>query len=230
MSNSVAIFAIAEPVAKKTTTVGRSITFSYNIKAPARYKNNIKEIYMEITDDIVKPIVTGDIDNLRVRFDEALRKFELHLIELNNELIRDFANDPNLVFNTIRQEVSLYEIVKAFSLIRTDIYPDQVTKLVDILSNVEDYENMMLGLVLKRSGGLKDALKSINLADLSKNVSGGFLSLFCILTLIDGKPDNDKLSILLKLGKEFTEEMITYADTIDTLTNQEAMSAIGKSE
>jgi hypothetical protein len=230
------LMSVSEPVLKETIPVGKEVTFIYK-KETKTPKREIEEIVKDISTKIVDPILLSQINDLKVKFFQKLDLFEPKLTELSQQSIRmkgeeGEGEEHSLLFKIAQSEFVMYELFKTLVLTRKDLNADHVTKIVQIIDNIRDYENILLGILIKRPNELKDALKQIDLTDLRKVRSEGFLAFYCISTLIEDKETyydmEEKLSILLELGIEYSDKMVIYADTIDVSSNSEAMTVISK--
>jgi hypothetical protein len=90
-----------------------------------------------------------------------------------------------------------------------------------------------LSIAKERPEEVELALKQIDIDDLKKNLLNALLAFFTILYIVTSEEKEyykEKLSKLVDLSKVYSEEMESYVDTIDILSNPKTMESIRKSE
>jgi hypothetical protein len=222
----------------RTTTVTKTFTFKYDIEGSQEGIKNIPEKMTELDNKIIIPILKTNIDNIEVKFNELqpiiaswLKKsitevIKPQLIEEGKELTRnDFNKIAKLNFESfekLKHAVELYEL---------DL--DIRKKIIHTIDNLSDYDNVLLGIAIERPNELELALKQIDVDDLKKNLLNALLAFFTILYIVTSEEKEcykEKLSKLVDLSKVYSEEMESYVDTIDILSNPKTMESIRKSE
>ena len=222
----------------RTTTVTKTFTFKYDIEGSQEGIKNIPENMTELDNEIIIPILKTDIDNIEVKFNElqpiiaswlnkSIKKvIKPQLIEEEKDLTRnDFNKIAKLNFESfekLKHAVELYEL---------DL--DIRKKIIHTIDNLSDYDNVLLGIAIERPEELELALKQIDVDDLKKNLLNALLAFFTILYIVTSEEKEyykEKLSKLVDLSKVYSEEMESYVDTIDILSNPKTMESIRKSE
>ena len=121
------------------------------------------------------------------------RNLEVRLtpVEIERRLIKygDFTKLNNRINNEISETTN-------------QIMIDNPQEREEYHRQYGDYENISLGIAIKRPAELREALKKINFDDLRKKISGGMLSFYCISAILnEGKKyDIKKLNVLLRSG------------------------------
>ena len=220
-----------------TTTVTKSLTLKYDIEGSQEGIKNIQDKMTELDNKIIIPILNTDIDNIEAKFNELQPIIASWLndvitmvvdpqLEEGKVLTRnDFNKIANLYLDSFKEAKEFVQTSRLGSEIRK--------KIIQSIDNLRDYENVLLGIAIERPKELELALKQIDIDDLKRNFLNALLAFFTILYLvITGKKeyDKEKLSKLVNLVKEYSEEMESYVDTIDILSNPKTMESIRKSE
>jgi hypothetical protein len=221
-----------------TSTVTKTLTLKYDIEGSQEEIKNISDTLTELVDKIIIPILKTNINNIENKFNELrpiiaswLNKaitmvVQSQLSEEEKDLTRnDFNKIAKLNFESFEELKHFVQLSSLGSDIRT--------KIVQIIDNLSDYENVLLGIAIERPEELELALKQIDIDDLKKNLLNALLAFFSILYIIrveEKEYDKEKLSKLVSLAKEYSEEIESYVDTIDILSNPKTMESIRKSE
>lgn len=221
-----------------TSTVTKTFTFKYGIKGSQENLKNISHTLAELNDKIIIPILKTDINNIENKFNELrpiiaswLNKaitmvVQPQLSEEKKDLTRnDFNKIAKLNFESFEELKHCVHLSSIDSDIRKQI--------VQIIDNLNDYENVLLGIAIERPEELELALKQIDIEDLKKNLLNALLAFFSILYIITAEEkayDKEKLSKLMNLAKKYSEKLESYVDTIDISSNPKTMESIRKSE
>ena len=90
---------------------------------------------------------------------------------------------------------------------------------------------MIFGLIAARPRELSDVAKQLDLDDCIKSLYGTLLSIICTIELTRSGKDVDvaKLRILVELGGKYSENLDTYIDTLDMLSNPVELDLISRS-
>ena len=85
---------------------------------------------------------------------------------------------------------------------------------------------------MQRSQELREVVKQLDLDDCIKSFYGTLLAIICIieLTKSGSSIDVEKLKILVELGKKYSDDLDTYIDTLDILSNPKEMELVKKSD
>jgi hypothetical protein len=104
-------------------------------------------------------------------------------------------------------------------------------KVAESVKRLMDYENVLLGIAIKRPVQLAEALKEVDVNDLLKSVYGTLLALVCIFTILkEQNYDHKKVKMFVNLTEEYSATIESYADTIDIMSNPEEMELLKRSE
>lgn len=221
----------------RINTITTTLTLKYDIEDSQEGIKNIQDKLTELDNKIIIPILSTNINNIEVKFNELrpiiaswLNKTITMVVQPHLEEGKDLTrNDINKI---AKLNFDSFKEIKQFvqsSRLGSDIRK----KIVQIIDNLSDYENVLLGIAIERQEELELALKRIDVDDLKKNLLNALLAFFSVLYIITGKEkeyDEEKLSKLVNLAKEYSEQMESYVDTIDILSNPKTIESIRKSE
>jgi hypothetical protein len=192
----------------------------------------ILQVYSHILTEIINPILSSPVTELSSKFSEKRDTFKLALVQITNNIIgiSKSKGDENPLPKIAELELMIYNSFKKSVSANKSIGSEQKEEIINTVDNLSDYENLILGIMVRKQGEVKHALQQIDVDDMKNKVAEGFLAFYCILDLINTKESiedkKEKLSILSKIGLDYSQEMVTYADTLDVLSNEDAMKAI----
>jgi hypothetical protein len=220
-----------------TSTVTKTFTFKYDIEGSQEEIKNIQDKMTELDNEIIIPILKTDIDNIEVKFNELQPIIASWLNEVITMVVdrqleegkvvtrNDFNKIANFYFDSFKEAKKFVQ--------SSSLAPDIRKKIIQTIDNLIDYENVLLGIAIERQEELELALKQIDVDDLKKNLLNALLAFFTVLYVVtsgEKEYDKEKLSKLVNLAKVYSEEMESYVDTIDILSNPKTMELIRKSE
>jgi hypothetical protein len=218
-----------------TTTVSKSLTSKYDIEGSQEViketPDMLKELMKEIEDKTIVPLLKSNVDDIEIKFNEIRPTMDLWLKQFSRTILQDQVSEENDLLKIAKLNVEGYKATKHIVESRLDLSSDIRQKIVQIIDNLNDYDDMLLDIAIKRPEQFKLALEKIDLDDLQKNLLDTYMAFFSILYIIKKKEyDKEKLSKLANLAKEYSEEMESYVDTIDILSNPKTIESIRKSE
>lgn len=194
-----------------------------------QYKDLVVDIIHYFDNKIVDPILKSSTEDIRVVFQNSVDVFALKLAELNAILILSYQHNITKLVDLDRVSYDIMQqAIKKTSL---GITEDVAVRISTVTESLIDYENVLLGIVIKRPEHLVEAVKAIDANDLIRSLSGTVLALYCIFRFFGNKMhDPEKLSMLLQLAEEYSETVQSYADTIDITSNPDEMELLKRSE
>jgi hypothetical protein len=176
---------------------------------------------------VITPILQSDTTDLEKSFDRILSNSQL------NFLVHGIAPEPALgkradkLEKVARSRYLIYEDLKRFIEKDQELNQDIRARILQVAEKISDFDNIVTGIDINRPDQLVKALREIDRHDLRWNVNSALVSFFCIISLIkDKKHDKKKLSKLLSLAEKYSENIETYADTLDILSNPEVAKAL----
>jgi hypothetical protein len=225
------------PIIRKEVTrshnVPRDIAFSYEI----RETNSLNGVFAEIEQDIVKSIVESDTKDLEVTFNRYLSSFKPKFEKVSKTIMmlekesQHEGNDIELAKRIARLEYHIYEEIKQYIRTRRDISHDIPIRILEVIDNLSDYENVLFGIIINKPHQLPIAITKVDIDDLERNIVGAYQAFFCIIYIISHQEYNHwKLSKLIDLALKYSKEMDSYIDTLDIMTDAEEIDTINKSE
>lgn len=198
--------------------------------------NSLRQIFVRI-ENIIKRILESEAEDLEREFKRSLHFFRPEFEKLNKTLMmqekesQQKGNNIEVVQNIARIESQMFQLLKEHIQAK-NLDEDISRNTLEIVNNLSDYENILLGIIIKRSDKLSKAIREIDVEDLITNIVGAYQAFYCILYII-GHQENygsERLSKLITLGVTFSKEMDSYADTLDILTDPDEVQAIRKSK
>jgi hypothetical protein len=217
---------------KRTVNVTNELTFSQDIGET----NSLREIFAEI-EIISKRILESNTKDLEKTFKESLplfkpkfEKVSKTMIMLEKESLKKI-DEIGFAKKIAQTEYQIYQQVKQYIKARNDLHNNISIKILEIIDNLSEYENILFGIIIKKSSQLQMAISEINVDDLVQNIVGAYQAFYCILYLLNHQESNmEKLSKLIDFGLEYSNEMDSYIDTLDILTDPEEIETLRKSE
>ncbi len=209
-----------------------TINLSYDIGDA----NSLRQVFIGI-ENIVKRILESELDDLEHEFKRSLHFFRPEFEKLNKILIMREkesqlkGNNIDVVQNIAVIESQIFQLLKEHIQAK-NLNEDISRNILEIVNNLSDYENILLGIIIRRSNKLPKAIREIDVEDLITNIVGAYQAFYCILYMIGHQEnyDSERLSKLITLGTTFSKEMDSYADTLDILTDPDEVQAIKNSK
>jgi hypothetical protein len=209
-----------------------TINLSYDIGDA----NSLRQVFIGI-ENIVKRILESELDDLEHEFKRSLHFFRPEFEKLNKILIMQEkesqlkGNNIDVVQNIAVIESQIFQLLKEHIQAK-NLNEDISRNILEIVNNLSDYENILLGIIIRRSNKLPKAIREIDVEDLITNIVGAYQAFYCILYMIGHQEnyDSKRLSKLITLGTTFSKEMDSYADTLDILTDPDEVQAIKNSK
>lgn len=190
-------------------------------------ESSIEKKIDQLYNTVISPILQSDISDLENNFDRILSDSQLNL------LIHGIPHEPRLgiradkLEKVARSRYLIYEDLKRFIEKNQELNKDMRTRILQVAEKISDFDNVVAGIEIDRPDQLTKALREIDRHDLQWNVNSALVSFFCIISLIkDKNHDKTKLSKLLSLSEKYSENIETYADTLDILSNPEEAQVI----
>ncbi len=187
----------------------------------------LEPIVKDIVSDLIlvknKNQIERIIKNYSERFVYLFTSFQSYILQIADHNLDDIAKIESSIYQAIINEI------KSSGLLEKE--PILVEKSIDFIENIADYENLTLGMTIKKADLVLSNLENINIDDFKIKISFSIIIFYCILLLIREGFLIDKKEIsyqIIELGLEYSEDILAYADTLDILTDPEAMDAITK--
>lgn len=130
----------------------------------------------------------------------------------------DEPNKDNII-NVIQNEYKIFEQMKNSVEIKKDNSED-MKKFKELVDNLFDYQNVIAGVYINKTEKFEEKIKEIDMDDFTKNKWKAILMLMVIITAIHLKGYEEKIGLFLDMGLEYSENLQSYADTLDILTNE----------
>jgi hypothetical protein len=178
-----------------------------------------------ITGSIVQPILDSKTSKTAETFEDSINSFTTLASALSDLIIR---NNVDKLAYIVELEKSYYDNAMNYHAVPNDLEE----KIVETIKVFEDYQRVIFGVIAARSQELTEVVKQLDLDDCIKSLYGTLLAIICIIELTrSGRSiDVEKLKILVQLGKKYSDDLDTYIDTLDILSNPKEMELIKKSD
>lgn len=178
-----------------------------------------------ITGSIVQPILDSKTAKTAETFEDSINSFTTLASALSDLIIR---NNADKLAYIVELEKSYYDNAMNYHAVPNDLEE----KIIEIIKVFEDYQRVIFGVIAERSQELTEVVKQLDLDDCIKSLYGTLLAIICIIELTrSGRSiDVEKLKILVELGKKYSDDLDTYIDTLDILSNPKEMELIKKSD
>ena len=178
-----------------------------------------------ITDSIVQPILDSKTSKTTETFEGSIDRFTTLASALSDLIIRNNADKLDYI---VELEKSYYDNAMNYHAVPNDLEE----KIIEIIRVFEDYQRVIFGVIAARSQELTEVVKQLDLDDCIKSLYGTLQAIICIIELTrSGRSlDVEKLKILVELGKKYSDDLDTYIDTLDILSNPKEMELIKKSD
>lgn len=178
-----------------------------------------------ITGSIVQPIIDSKTAKTADIFEDSIDRFTTLASALSDLIIRNNADKLDYI---VELEKSYYDNAMNYHAVPDDLEE----KIIEIIRIFEDYQRVIFGVIAERSRELTEVVKQLDLNDCVRSLYGTLLAIMCIIELTgSGKSiDREKLKTLVELGKKYSDDLDTYIDTLDILSNPKEMELIKKSE
>ncbi|HEY7734919.1 MAG TPA: hypothetical protein VIB07_09020 [Nitrososphaera sp.] len=177
-----------------------------------------------ITGAIVQPILDSKTVKTAKTFDDSISSFTTLASALSDLIIRNNADKLSYI---VELEKSFYDSAMNYRAIPNDLE----ATIVETIKVFEDYQRIIFGVVEERSQELTEVVKQLDLDDCITSLYGTLLAIICIIELSRSgrSADVEKLKILVELGKKYSDDLDTYIDTLDVLSNPKEIELIKKS-
>lgn len=194
-----------------------------------QYRDFVAENIQYINDKIIEPILQSNDTEIHPNFQNAVIPFALKIASVNAIILESQQN--NLSKFAELDQTFYDKILQIIRDVSSEIGTDSSAKIAESVKRLMDYENVLLGIVMKRPAQLAEALKEVDINDLIKSVYGTLLALACIFAILKEQRYNDKkIKIFVDLTEEYSATIEPYADTIDIISNPEEMELLKRSE
>ena len=170
-----------------------------------------------ITSHVI-PILENDIHNMENQFNEQLPEFSKKIEELNGttfgkvDSTKKFVDLIFISYNILEQEIKRRNL------------GDLERNVLDTLDVLKDFDNVYLGILMKRPQELSDAITNIrnseDFEDFETSRVGTLLAFYCLMTYIKEEiDDKQKLSKLVEIADKHSTSLEGWVDTIDIMSN-----------
>lgn len=178
-----------------------------------------------ITGSIVQPVLDSKTAKTAETFEDSINSFTTLASALSDLIIR---NNVDKLAYIVELEKSYYDNAMNYHAVPNDLEE----KIIETIRVFEDYQRVVFGVIAERSQELTEVVKQLDLDDCIKSLYGTLLAIICIIELTrSGRSiDVEKLKILVELGKKYSDDLDTYIDTLDILSNPKEMELIKKSD
>ncbi len=177
-----------------------------------------------ITGAIVQPILDSKTVKTAKSFEDSIPSFTTLASALSDLIIRNNADKLSYI---VELEKSFYDNAVSYHAVPSDLE----AKIIETIKVFEDYQRIIFGVIAERSQELTEVVKQLDLDDCITSLYGTLLAIICIIELSrSGRSlDVTKLKILVELGKKYSDDLDTYIDTLDILSNPKEIELIKKS-
>lgn len=177
-----------------------------------------------ITGAIVQPILDSKTVKTAKSFEDSISRFTTLASALSDLIIRSNADKLSYI---VELEKSFYDNAMSYHNIPNDLE----AKISETIKVFEDYQRIIFGVIADRSQELTEVVKQLDLDDCITSLYGTLLAIICIIELSRSGRSVDvvKLRILVELGRKYSDDLDTYIDTLDILSNPKEIELIKKS-
>lgn len=194
-----------------------------------QYLEMIAELVNEINDQIIVPILQSNEGEILSTFKSKLLPFIIKFTGINLVMLEIQKGDLLKVAQL--EQMCYSKILKWVEEASSQIGSEISAKITEVIERMADYENVLLGILIKRPKHLTEALEQLDIDDLLTNIYSTTLAIACIVVILkESKPNSKKLEILLRVAEECSEVMESYADTLDIMSNKEEMELLKQCE
>lgn len=176
--------------------------------------------------EMMSDIIGADPDKLQGEFDAYLKPFTLSLVSLG-VTVADAAGDvEHLAGYAKDSNIKMKKMIE-----KLDIKKDEREKVEQIREYLVEYQLVFLILTHGRPAELQSAVSQFDMKDLLRSLYSTILALSCIVALASKKEyDTGKLAALVRIGTEHSENLSSYTETIDIMSNPETVKDLAKSD
>ena len=189
-----------------------------------------KLLIRSININVLKPILEEKPNKLAKTFEDSVELFGITMIPLEQLVLKNNRDNLQSIMNS---ESAFYQ-EGTKSLYRREgwISETNLDQIREIISIFQDYQNVILGILMKHRDLPANSLAAMNQEEWLTSLYGTILAIFCIFKLVNTRKyqDQRKLGTLIAVGKKYAEKLDGYSDTIDILTNPEEMELIRRAE
>lgn len=178
--------------------------------------------------NILQEITHSDANSLREQFNNSLMPFTLTMVSLGVYVAGIHGGDLKKLANHMRHS----NIKTKTAIKELDITEDEREEISQIHQRLCDYQSVIFGIMMNRPAELEHALNAIKLDDFIKSLYGTMLSLFC-MTAMDGSTRKDvgiRRALLIEMGREHSEGLEAWTETIDIYSDPEARESLARSD
>jgi hypothetical protein len=181
--------------------------FTYN-----NSDNPLVEILRNILNKNTQEEVVKSLDKY---YPEAIKPF----IDIKISQIGDINNYTYENFEElIENDYKAFEKIKDSEFVK-DKSIDIKEKFSEIIDNIFDYENVMVGIYIQKTKKFEEQINAIDLNYLQKNVIISILMVISISALLSNN-EYDKIYLFLNIALKYSEILQSFADTLDVLTSK----------
>lgn len=200
------------------------INESATVKPSSAYEKIIIDIFLRN----VFLILQSNIENMEDEFVRQLPTFGSKMEKLSLSLK---SGDAKKILKYITSAYSAFE--KGIS--RDKVERTHKEGILEILRVLKDFDNVYLGIYMKRRAFLRETLKELkssgNLGDFETSRNGTILAFFCMLPYIQKNVgENQKLSKLFEIGRKYSSKLEGWTDSIDIMSNPKEADQLKKAE
>jgi len=189
----------------------------------------VKGIQKEI-DEIIIPILKND-KNIQARFNLVLGMIGWVQSQMIPKAFEGGQLQKDVLVELAKTDLQGYEYLKSALSQTPHLRPDTTQRIIQIIDNLWDYENTIIGIAIDRQDRLEEALTQVDVEDFRNKLVDTILAfVFTLVIIVVKEFDEEILSKILTLGIKCSEEIESYVDTLDILSDRRTLESIRKSE
>lgn len=205
---------------------GQHGEITHDVAAAAKL---LKGIPKEI-EEIIIPVLKSD-KNIEYNFNMLLGMIMVTQNLILQPMFRTSHLRKSHLLNFAKVDLEGYDIIKHGISQKQELGQDIIKNMIQIIDNLSDYDNTILGILVAKPEQVEKALHQIDIDDFQNNLVGTMLVFLFIVAITRVKEyDKEKLSKILSLGRNYSEKLESYVDTIDVLSDRKTLESIRKSE
>jgi hypothetical protein len=222
----------------RDTLAAVSTTFAakYNMEEPLREQTpdvdavgQVKATYEQIEQTIV-PILKNN-ENIRARFNLMISMLGQVQSHIPLKAFEELELQTDMLVELAKADLQGFENVKSALLKSPDLSSDLTQRMTQLIDKLVDYENTICGIAINKREQLEEAIAQVDVEDFRKNLYGTVLTFFfALVSIVVREFDEEKLSKVLGLGITCSEQVESYIETIDTLSDRQRLESIRQSE
>jgi hypothetical protein len=219
----------SESLATQVTSIERNVDIEEQESLLYKFLKYYYDITISMMKSHVIPILESDTYIMENQFNKQLPDFSKKMEELNRTTFEKVDNIQEFVSLIFRLYKSLEQGIKVYK------FADLEQKVLDTLDVLKDFDNVYLGILMKRPEQLSDALNNIrnseHFEDFETSRVGTLLAFFCLLAYIKEEiNDKQKLSKLVEITDKYSTSLEGWIDTIDIMSNPKEAKEIEETE